>query len=456
MKSVIFIGAGISGLSAAFYYRKKHPGQSITILEKNETPGGNFSSSVIDGFTFESGPRGVMRNGHAFFHLLNESNGWHLLKPGRKTSSTRFIWYRNQLNQLGGNPFKTLFSPAMKGVIRSVLRERNLKNSCSEPDESLESFFRRRFGNQITDVLLDAFVSGVYAGDISRLSVRSSFPSLWEAERNHGSVIRGLRAGKEQAKAKRQAELADFPHPETGKSRFYSTHGGIQQLAHHLAGFFRNELKTGAEVVSLQKEDRWKVTLASGEVLLADEVVLSTPASVTARILSETDPELAAQLMKIPYVPVAAVNLGYRLDPGHQAGFGFLIPKIEKKQILGIIFNSGTFDGVAPDGHVNYTVMIGGAGRPETAGLSREDLLETAKTAMKEFLGIDLQPVVSTVRVWPDAIPQYEVGHYRIVEDILRSGSAHQGLHLLGNWKNGIGVNDCIKSSFYWVKSLPE
>lgn len=454
MKTIVFIGAGISGLSAATYYLKKFPGDKIIILEKNPVAGGSFVSEQQSGFTFEYGPRGVLKTSHAFFHLLNETNGWHLLKPGKKTSSTRFIWYKNQLNQLGGNPFKMLFAPAMKGVICSALKERNLKNSCPDEDESLESFFTRRFGSHITKVLLDAFISGVWAGDISKLSVRSAFPSLWEAEKKYGSVIRGLRAGKEESKRKKELELANFPHPETGKSRFYSTEGGIQNFAKHLAERFGDKLKTGVSVVSLLKNEKWEVELSSGEVLLADEVVFSTPASVTAKLVESFDPALAAELQKIDYAPVVSVNLGFTTTGTHQQGFGFLIPKIENKPILGIIFNSGTFDGVSPSGGANYTVMIGGACNPDAVKKSEAELIRLALESLDSFLGIKEKPVVTGVKLWPAAIPQYNVGHFKRVDAITNLASSHPGLHLLGNWKNGIGVNDCIKSGFNWVKSL--
>lgn len=454
MKSITIVGTGISGLSAAHFIRKKFPDCTVYLIESNHRVGGNFNTENSDGFLFEFGPRGVLKSSHAFFHLLESANLWHLLIPGKKTSSRRYVWYNNQLEQLGGNPFKVFSSPLMKGVISAVWKERNLTNQKQTDDESLQDFFERRFGKHITHNLLDAFITGVWAGDISKLSAKATFPNLVDGEAKHHSVVRGFFKMKKERRLLSEKETTVFSHPVLPKSRFFSVQGGLQQLAEKLAEPFQSTLFLNHSVTHLEKpNNEWKITLNDHHVISSEHILFATPSYVTGKILRSLDHELADALTKIEYVPVAVVNLGYNKLPSGSEGFGFLVPNNQQKKILGIIFNSGTFDHVAPNGGKNFTVMLGGARHQEVFAQTEDDLMDLALEAMKEHLDIHQKPDVIRTKKWIHAIPQYNVGYQDLLDKITSAQKRHQNLHFAGNWKGGIGINDCVKSSYYLINN---
>ncbi len=453
MRSIAIVGTGISGLSAAHFISKKYPNAEIHLIEANSRVGGNFNSEELDSFIFEYGPRGVLKNSHAFFHLLESANSWSTLIPGKKTSSKRFVWFRDKLEQLGGGVFNIFRSPLMKGVFGSILRERKLVSKPVSEDETVQQFFERRFGQHITHHLVDAFVTGIWAGDISKLSVKSVFPSVYLAEKNHGSVVSGILKMRKERKFVRMNDLRRLTHPKLPKGRFFTVRGGLQRFAETLAKPFRKNLYLNQHITHIEKNgELWDLTLNDSRKILVDHLAFSTPAFVTGNQLRNLDHDLSQALIKIDYVPVAVVNFGYRKFTPNVDGFGFLVPFNQNKNILGVIFNSGTFDHVSPEGGMNVTVMMGGAHHEEIVEKTEGELTEIALESMKSFLKIEQKPDVIRVKKWQHAIPQYNVGHSETIQQIFELNKKYKNLHLLGNWKDGIGINDCIKNSFNWAE----
>lgn len=453
MRSIAIIGTGISGLSAAHFISKKYPNAEIHLVETNGRVGGNFNSEELDDFIFEYGPRGVLKNSHAFFHLLESADSWSTLIPGKKTSSKRYVWFNNKLEQLGGSVFHIFRSPLMKGVFGAILKERKLVNKPESEDETVLQFFERRFGKHITHNLVDAFVTGIWAGDISKLSVKSVFPSVYLAERNHGSVVRGLLKMRKERKFVRMNDLRRLTHPKLPKGRFFTVRGGLQRFAETLVKPFKKNLYLNQHINHIERNgDLWDLTLSDSKKISVEHLVFSTPAFVTGNYLRNLDHDLSQALIKIDYVPVAVVNFGYRKSISKVDGFGFLVPFNQNKKILGVIFNSGTFDHVSPENGMNFTVMMGGAHHEEIVEKSDDELTEIALETMKNCLKIEQKPDVIRVKKWQHAIPQYNLGHSEIVQQIFELNKKHKNLHLLGNWKEGIGINDCIKSSFNWAE----
>lgn len=454
MKTLIIGGAGLTGLSAAWFYRQKFPDHRIILTDPDSQPGGNLRSEWRGDFLFEYGPRGVLKNAHAFFHLLHSSGAWDKLKPGRKTASIRFLWYKGRMHQLGGNPLAMLTNPELLKLIPSLFRESSVPSGTSE-DESIYDFFSRRIGQAATDFLVDGFITGVWAGDSRQLSIRSAFPTIWAAEKAAGSIRKGLKATRDQRKADQLKQLADFPHPDPGPSRFFSLQDGIQSIASHLITAARLQFHPNSTISEITPAGpQSEVTLADGTVLMADQVVLTGKASSTATIVEHLNPTLAGLLRSVTYAPVTVVNLGYPFIRKAASGFGFLIPSAEKSTILGIIYNSGTFERVAPAGGACFTVMFGGAHHPTIGQRSDADLISMARDAMAGYLGVQDTPTELGIRRWESAIPQYRVGHEQLIARIRQEASGLNGIHLLGNWSGGIGVNDCVASSARWARSL--
>lgn len=284
------------------------------------------------------------------------------------------------------------------------------------------------------------FVSGVYAGDPERLSVRWATRKIWDLERQHGSLIRG-------ALAKRKG-----PAPGGAMISFAEGLDTLPQgLARHIAASPNGEVLTGVRATQVTREDpsddqgTFRVHTETGE-LRAHRVVLATPADVTAELLDEASESRSRPLAEIPYAAVVVVGLGLRRrDVRHPLdGFGFLAPRVESLRLLGCLFPSSIFPDRAPEGSVTLSAFLGGRTDPGAVELSDAEVLEVARRELDQALGLQGEPEVTVIRRWPRAIPQYEVGHGRFVELSKALERDLPGLHLAGSFLHGISVPDCI------------
>ena len=178
-----------------------------------------------------------------------------------------------------------------------------------------------------------------------------------------------------------------------------------------------------------------------------DRVILALPASALAKLSigagSATRP--LALLAEMEHASVASLFLGYaRAQVSHPMdGFGLLVPSVEKRSVLGVIFSSTLFPGRAPAGHVALTVMAGGMRRPDLAALPAADLLATVQPDLAALLGVRGAPLFMRHHAWPHAIPQYNLGHERFLTAMDRCEQTHPGLLIASNGRQGISLPDC-------------
>jgi oxygen-dependent protoporphyrinogen oxidase len=293
------------------------------------------------------------------------------------------------------------------------------------------------------DYAVNPLIAGIYAGDPEKLSVRHAFPMLWQAERSHGSLLRGMMA---VAKAKRAAG-------GTAVAPIVSFQRGLQTLTDALAARLpAGSLQLGATVETLLPGRPHRIIWQqdgqnhSGEF---DAVVLAVPAGALAQLTRGTLGERPlASLDNIPHPPVASLFLGYRREQVTHPldGFGGLVPAVEKRDVLGILFSSSLFPGRAPAGHIGLTIFAGGIRQPDHARLPPEQLLTRIDRDLRDLVGATGAPVFLRHNFWPRAIPQYLIGYERWQEQITALENAHAGLFIGGNARDGISVPDCVKS----------
>ena len=313
-----------------------------------------------------------------------------------------------------------------------------------EDDESLASFVTRRLGRETYDRLVQPLIGGIYTGDSELLSLRSTMRRFQDMERDHGSLTRAIRhQNKDQSTAGDSgARYSMFVAPRDGLSSFIDAiaarlHADSVRLDSTVTGLFRS----GAH---------WNVqtTNNAAGAELFDAVILATSASATAKLLSKLDPELADELGAISHASCSIVSLGYRRDQiAHPLdGFGFVVPRIEKRKILSTSFSSVKFPHRAPDGQVLLRVFVGGALQPELAALPDDALQQIATTDLGDLLGIRGEPQLVEISRRPAAMPQYYVGHGARVDRIEGRMAQHAGLGLAGNAFHGVGISHCIHS----------
>jgi oxygen-dependent protoporphyrinogen oxidase len=449
---VLVIGGGISGLSTAHFLlrRLEEDGleAEVALVEAAPRVGGVLGSDSVEGFVFERGPNGFLDNSPDTLDLVRDLELEASLRRAEATARDRFLLKDGKLHALPRGPLSFLRSPllSVRGRLRALSEPFRAKGPPGE-DESVATFGRRRLGREVVRTLLDPLVTGVYAGDVERLSIRSAFPRLYAMEREHGSLLGGLRAARRAQGHDRRSG------PRRGSllgATLSSFDRGLETLSSALRRRLGARVRTEAPVESVRPGDgRFTVRLRDGRLEDAASVVVATPAGRAAGLLGARRPELARALEAIPYAPVAVVCLGYRRgDVAHPLeGYGFLIPRDQGLRTLGVIWTSSLFPEHAPAGCVSLRALVGGARDPDAVDLSVEELVDLVRRDVGPILGIAGAPLVSKVFRHATGIPQYTIGHGRRLERIEDERRAVPGLFLAGNAYRGIAVNDCIREA---------
>lgn len=440
---VAIIGGGITGLSAA--HRLARQGIPFRLFEASPRLGGNIRTERTGDWLLEAGPNSLQLT-PALAALLSELGLTPLLaSPAAKN---RYIVRDGRPLAAPASPPAFLASPLFSLIAKlQLLIEVFSRRRTRSEDISLADFVENHFGSELVDYGLRPFVSGVYAGDAQKLSARHSFPSLWEAERTHGSLIRAQLAS---AKAKRARGESSAPPPLIGFS------DGLETLPRALAASLPPEsVELNARITSLVPGQPWKLfwNSASGSQpsalnsQLFSSVLLALPASALASLPIGIQGERPlADLSHVEYPPVSSLFLGYKREQVTHPldGFGMLVPPAEQRAILGVLFNSTLFPNRAPAGHVAVTVMTGGALRPDLARLDDSALLALVQKELSALLGVSGEPIFIRRNFWPHAIPQYNLGYERFLDLIAHTETAHPGLFIGGHIRDGISVPNCI------------
>lgn len=464
MRRVVVVGGGVAGLAAAYRIREtaKSRGMEVDVrlLEAGPTVGGKIDSIQEDGFLCESGPNGFLDNEPATLRLVHDLGLDDQLQRSNDASRRRFLVRDGNLVEMHMHPIKFLKSPLLsRGAKWRMAWEYFVRAKKNDTDETVGDFGRRRLGKEFTNIMLDSMVSGIYAGDVDRLSVAAAFPKVVELEREHGGLFRGMLAKKkeksaEKKRAKQQGAVAkqeDTPAVQTGPTGvLHSFKDGMAAPLRAMAqALGSRSIRCGAAVARIENYGNrggYRIHLADGETVDTDVVVLTTPAPATAQILHGLDDGTAELLSEIPIAGVHVCCLGFRNDQiaADIDVFGALIPRQEGIRTLGTIFSSSTFEGRAPKGFSLLTCMIGGRHDDAASELSDDAMLEQVLTDIRPLLGIEGAPVFSKVFRWARGIPQYELGHNDRVAAAHESIAAHPGLWLGGNSVAGVSFNHCI------------
>ncbi|WP_257452991.1 protoporphyrinogen oxidase [Archangium lipolyticum] len=451
--SVVIIGGGVSGLTLAQGLRAR--GAEVTLLEAGARLGGNIQTRKREGFITEAGPNSFVDREPSLRELAASLGIEGRIRAADPGAKRRYLYTRGKLRALPMSPPAFLKSDILPLGAKLRMAGELFTRRAPEGDESLGAFGRRHVGKLATEVLVDAMQTGIYAGDVEALSVGAVFPKVVELERKHRSLVLGMaRARAEERKALPPGEGA--PRPTGAVCSF---DGGLEVLVEALARELGPAARTGARVTGLRREGTgWKLAVEEHGLqaeLEADQVVLAVPAYVAAGLLRPLDEKLATRMEGIAYAPIAVVHLGFA--PGSMPppdGFGFLVPTVERRRILGTIHASSTFPWRAEGGRILYSCMVGGAKRPDLVELDEEALVKLVREELRELAGVTAEPIFSEVIHWKRGIPQYNVGHLDRVAAIDEGVARWPGLHLTGNAYKGIGILDCIRHARSLVDTL--
>jgi len=453
---VAIIGGGITGLAAAHRLGELEPRAQVLILESDARPGGVLRTVRKDGFLIEESADSFLSalpNGLGLCRRLGLEGEIIPTNPDRRRA---FVVARGRLEPIPDGLMimaPTRLWPMMTTPILGPWDKLRMGLELlvprgDEADESLASFARRRFGRGAYERLIQPLVGGMYTGDPELLSVQATMPRFQEMERSHGSLIR----------ASLQARAAAGKSGQVGSGARYGLFVGLREGMSSLINALVRTLPEGTVRCGVQverlvpgRDGRWRVECANAGLLTvieADAVIVATPAGVAGRLLAAVDGALSASLGRITSTSCAIVSLGYRQDQIAHAldGFGFVVPRIENRDILSGSFSSVKFPGRCPEGTVLLRAFLGGAFRPDVLDQGDEALSGLAVQEFSTLLGIQGEPIVQHVSRWPKVMPQYELGHLQLVQSIESGIAAHHGLALAGNAYRGVGVPQCIQS----------
>ena len=442
-RPVVVIGAGLTGLTLATALQRA--GTPVVLLEKSERPGGVIRSVRRDGFLAEDSANSMMIKAREVEDFVGALGLNDRLVEANPIANKRFLMRYGRVLPMPMSMIDAVRTPLYTfGAKLRLLKEPFVPAAARDADESVAGFVTRRMGREFLDYGIAALVSGIFAGDPERLSLRHAFPKVWNLEASYGSLIGG--AVKLMLERRREGTK---PY----KSRIVSFRDGLETLPLAMAGEVGGDLRLGAEVQGIEQRDgAWRVawTDASGAHETDAAAVVPTVPLKALKELPWIDDvrETFAGLPSLVHPPVTTLSLGYRRDQvAHPMdGFGMLTPLAENRRILGAIFSSTLFPGRAPEGYVLFMVFMGGATRPELAARTEPEALEIARAELGEMFGVTGEPAFVNHRHWPAAIPQYNVGHGDFLAALASIEARFPGLHVQGNFRGGPGVNDCIAS----------
>ena len=443
MGAVAVIGGGIAGLAAA--YRLKQRGVRVVVYEATDRVGGAIRTERRDGYLAELGPNSLASPGPAVRALFAQLGLEGSLIVASPQATSRYVVRKGKLVALPMSPPEVLTTRLLSnGAKLAVFGEPLVEAGDSPVDESVATFVRRRFNQEILDYVANPFVAGIFGGDPEQLSVRHALPRLYQLERTHGSVIKAFASMR---RARRRAEEGGETADPVGLVSFRR---GLQELPEALSRELHAEIRLRAAVTQLRSGPRgWTVGAAYQASELYDAVVYAAPAHCADEIdLEFAGSDRVKTLASIIHPPLAVLSLGFRREEvSHPLdGFGFLVPDVERRHVLGAIFSSTLFAERAPEGHVLVTAFVGGVRNPALANGDLPTLTARVLDDLRTLVGAKGEPTFRAFQLWPRAIPQYDLTYGRFKEIMDETERKNPSLALAGSYREGVSIPEVIAS----------
>ncbi len=440
MAAVAVVGAGIAGLTAAC--RLKRKGYRVVVYEASERAGGVIRTERREGYLAELGPNSMAAGGPAVTELITQLGLDSSRVEAQREAKKRYIVRKGKLVALPTSPSQLLTTRLLSnGAKLAIFGEPMVEPGDSPMEESVATFVRRRFNQEVLDYVVNPFVGGIFAGDPEQLSARHALPRLHDLEHTHGSVMKAV---GQMLRAGRSPGGAVGPTP-------ISFVGGLQEMPDALGRELRPELRFKAPATQIRIGPKgWTVNAAYQAAELYDAVIYAAPAHCADEVdLAFEGGDRVKTLTSIDHPPVGVLALGFRReDVAHKLdGFGFLVPDVERRNVLGVIFSSSVFPGRAPDGHVLLTAFVGGVRHADLANADLSTLTARVLDDLRLLLGVRGEPTFRAFQLWPKAIPQYALSYGRFKEIMDDAERRNAGFALAGSYREGVAVGDVITSA---------
>ena len=444
---ITIVGGGVTGLAAAFYLQKHIEDRGLlldfTLLEASSRLGGKVQTDFYDGFVMEKGPDSFLERKKSATELVRDLGLQNKLVRNRTGQS--YILHRDELLPIPAGAvmgIPTALKPLMqsrlitlRGKLRAVA-DLFLPHTPVAGDQSVGHFFRKRFGDDIVDHLIEPLLSGIYAGNIDTLSLMATFPQFYQLEQQYRSLILAM---KKTRTTKRRGEMP--------QGQFLTLKDGLQSIVNAIeARLPAKSIMKNSALRQIEKYNgRYRLYLDGNRTIDTDAVILAVPSPVAQRTLGSH--QLLQPLSRIPATSVANVVLAYpkdavRLD---QDGTGFLVPRTADYTITACTWTHKKWPHTAPPGKALLRCYVGRAGADSIVHQSDDTIVQTVLSDLKRISNIDAQPEFYRISRWHNAMPQYAVGHRQKVQKAQEQlAQQFAGIVLAGASYEGVGLPDCI------------
>jgi len=435
MKKIAIIGAGITGLTAAYYLQIK--GIDITIFERQNHIGGVIKSPKEKGFIYETGPNSGVLSSAEIVNLLEELKDLCTVDKADHTSARRLIWKGNKWHALPSGLQSAIATPLFSWYDKFRILGEPFRAKGTDPNENLASVVKRRMGKSFLNYAIDPFILGIYAGDPAYLVPRFALPKLYNLEQTYGSFIKG---------AMKKAKIPKTDDEKKATREIFTIKGGLEEFPKALA------VKIGNDNIVLNCKDL-KISNLDGKYIVNnqsfDEVICTSTANELEEIFPFIPKGNFEHIKNLKYAEVSEVTLGFENWTGMNLNaFGGLVPFRESKNILGVLFMSSLFKDRCPEKGAWLTVFTGGTRKPELAELSDTELKMLIKNDLIEMLHIkDFKPTIFELTRYKRAIAQYGADSENRLAAISKIETENKGIHLVGSIRDGVGIADRVKQA---------
>jgi oxygen-dependent protoporphyrinogen oxidase len=439
---VIIIGAGLTGLSLAWFLKKA--GIPFLLLEKEPVTGGVIGTQYHDGFTFETGPNTGVLSGPEIVELFEDMRGECTLEIAASESKKRLILKNGKWYPLPSGLISAITTPLFNFGDKLRILGEPFRKPGNNPDETLAELVLRRMGRSFLDYAVDPFISGIYAGDPRRLITRYALPKLYNLEQTYGSFIKGAIKKAREPKTDLEKKVS---------REVFSVEGGLVNLMKALEKKIgRENIRTNCRDLTVQPAKKgysiqWREN-ERDQTFSAQEVISTLGANALPRLLPFIDAGLLAPVTRLEYARVILAVAGFRQWNGMGLdAFGGLVPSKENRNILGILFPSSMFKNRAPENGALLSVFLGGIKRPDVFELPDDEVIRLVKDEIRLSLQNREEPAFVQLFRYPHAIPQYDATSASRLEAIQKIQQQYPSLILAGNIRDGIGMSDRVKQA---------
>lgn len=441
-KDCIIIGAGITGLTAAYYLKKKQ--KDFLVLDSNDRVGGVIKTISEKGFLFETGPNtGVLGQPEAA-ELFGDLGDKVKLEIASDQVKKRYVLKKGKWHALPSGLKQAISTPLFTTRDKFRILGEPFRRRGRNPEETLKDLVIRRMGNSFLDYAIDPFILGVYAGDPGALVPKYALPKLYALEQQYGSFIGGAIKKKLQAKTDREKKAT---------RDVFSVKGGLQSLVNALYeyGGPDNFVLNADDTRITKNRDGWKIcTQEKGgltKTYHANHVIITAGSHKLQKLLPELGQKQMDDLTNLRYAKVIEVAVGFKKWQGMPPdAFGGLIPFKESRDLLGILYPSAFLQNRAPENGQLFTLFMGGIRRPELFELDDEQIFETVKREFTSIMKVEsFDPDLFRIFRYTHAIPQYGISSGARFEAVKQVERECKGLLLRGNFCGGIGLADRIR-----------